>query len=450
MCPPSIGWIAALSIGVTKLQAGPLVLELHASPSASLFHVVDQLSDWHEFCHKQYKRLPGVDGPEDQALLRRHAAIRKARGGYGVLDQTFYTDDDWPAALARAAKEGRLTPAEVDTERKVLEHFAPKLKAFIDEGGHRVEAAIKTLVGRREEIEKLARRMSRFAGGSSVAVVAYLIPSPGQSGGGGANGGIMTVEVGEDADPHFVLLHESWHAFMQTQDASVRKAAAEIPGLDRTTLSEGLAYAFQPGLVHREGDSLVRAVQADFASHQSFRDSYTRFRRFGLALLPLLEQALADERQTLITFLPRACDVFRAVESLSDASDGAPKPLLGIFVFGSSRKSVIDRATKLKVNVWGRSHDEAAYAQTLAQAHANDIIVLLVTPDDRGAGPPSGYRDLLPVPWEAVQSALTSGKTLEAKGSARGYRVLLLAAPSSEALATLVERSAELALLIPR
>jgi multisubunit Na+/H+ antiporter MnhE subunit len=55
----SLDW-AGVSIAATtnswRLEAGPLTLDIQVSKTAHLFHVVDQISQWSEFCHRQYSR----------------------------------------------------------------------------------------------------------------------------------------------------------------------------------------------------------------------------------------------------------------------------------------------------------------------------------------------------------------------------------------------------------
>ena len=45
--------ILAQSVGSEVLEAGPLKLQIYISRTAHLFHVVDQISEWSEFCHQQ-------------------------------------------------------------------------------------------------------------------------------------------------------------------------------------------------------------------------------------------------------------------------------------------------------------------------------------------------------------------------------------------------------------
>src|SRR5215472_12831615 len=92
--------IATATAPLVTVQAGPLVLEVRSHRGGQLFHIVDQLSDWTTRCHPQYRQQLGrFSGPEE-ALLVKHAAIRKVRG-VGVLDQVFYPADDWQSALDR-------------------------------------------------------------------------------------------------------------------------------------------------------------------------------------------------------------------------------------------------------------------------------------------------------------------------------------------------------------
>ena len=37
-----------------RVEAGPLILDVHVSRTANLFHAVDQISGWSPFCHDQY------------------------------------------------------------------------------------------------------------------------------------------------------------------------------------------------------------------------------------------------------------------------------------------------------------------------------------------------------------------------------------------------------------
>jgi hypothetical protein len=312
---------------VTALNAGPLELELHSSTSAQLFHIVDQLSEWSIYCHPQYRRRLGPLSAAEEALLQKHAAIRKARG-YGILDQVFYPAEDWRAAIDKAVKSAALSPSEADGERELLSRFEPRLMPFIAAGRPLIESAVARLRARAAELETFARKVARFTGQAELRLPVYLIPS-GEKGisGGGANGGVLVVEVAEGGDPYFTLLHETWHAFVEQKADALDAAVKHTPGLDRTLLGEAMAYVIHPGLFHAgSGDQLLTQVRSDLAEMRTHSDErfrrYASFNRFALALRPLLAAALENPDETLLRFLPRACDVFRALESLRPALDG--------------------------------------------------------------------------------------------------------------------------------
>jgi hypothetical protein len=147
------------------------------------------------------------------------------------------------------------------------------------------------------------------------------LPNPDPvNGGGGYNGGRLTVELTRDPFP--ITLHELFHAFLDGRKADIARTAVDVSGLDAETLNEAIAYAFSPGLFELrppDHDPLGAAVSSDFRSGKPLEDSYTRFRRFGLALRPLLRDALEDPKQTLSTFLPRAIDVWRALREVEAA-----------------------------------------------------------------------------------------------------------------------------------
>ena len=59
-----------------------LALVVSDSPTAQMFHTVDQLSEWDQFAHKQYARWAAKSlslNEADRDLLRKHADLRRAR-----------------------------------------------------------------------------------------------------------------------------------------------------------------------------------------------------------------------------------------------------------------------------------------------------------------------------------------------------------------------------------
>src|SRR5262245_6389112 len=97
--PIAVAWfsglccLAAQQPAPLALDAGALQLELQPARTAHLFHVVDQISKWDQYCHVQYLGAfadqEGKLADADVAMLRRHVAVR-ARHGWGAgLEQTF-------------------------------------------------------------------------------------------------------------------------------------------------------------------------------------------------------------------------------------------------------------------------------------------------------------------------------------------------------------------------
>ena len=91
--------VVALSAAPVVIEAGPLTFRLHRSEGAQIFHVVDHLSAWHPFSHKQYAEELARDErtaltDKDKALLAEHAALRRRLGGWGsVASGTTWCDD---------------------------------------------------------------------------------------------------------------------------------------------------------------------------------------------------------------------------------------------------------------------------------------------------------------------------------------------------------------------
>ena len=433
------------------LDAGPLKVEIRSSTSAQLFHIVDQLSGWSIYCHPQFRRALGPFSAGEEALLQKHAAIRKARG-YGVLDQVFYPAEDWRSALDSAVKAGRLSRSEADTEREVLSYFSPKVTKLINAGRPAVEGAVAGLRKRTGEMTTFARKAARFTGQAELRMPLYLVPSGEKgSGGGGANGGVLVVEVAEGGDPYFTLIHEAWHAFVAHQASALDDAVKTTPGLDRTLLGEGMAYVIYPGLYHSgSDDALLKKVQSDLGEMKTNGDErfrrYALFNRYALALRPLLAAALDDPHETLVRFLPRACDVFRALESLDPALESPG--VHGFFLFGPKIQSIWDRAVRQRVNVWGRRHDVKGY-EVLANARAGDVVLLLLTAAELSTEIPDAWRDLLPAPLAQVKASLDAGRPFEADATRRGWTVILLAAPDEASLAELARQSPTLKRVMP-
>jgi hypothetical protein len=324
--------VLLLTIGVSafadaeRIEVGVLRMDVHISRTATLFHVVDQLSEWSYYSHRQYGRLFSPLSDADRTMLEKHKEVRAKHDWGNGLEQTFYTPISLEEALSNGITQGRLSREEADKEREVFLHFAPRIDALL-------AAQVASLTAFRERLRhELAQRsglidqFARFTGKSPDLVPVYLIPNPDPKNmGGGYNGGRLTIEVPTAADAIPTTLHELFHAFLETKKAEIEAAVAGVPGLDSETLNEGLAYALSPGIVHADSDGadpLVRTVRRQFAENKPLSDTFTRSNRYALSLRPLLQAALADERQTLSTFLPRAIDVWRGLYEVEKAREG--------------------------------------------------------------------------------------------------------------------------------
>ena len=327
------GLVFLLVVGVSakaadeRIEVGPLHLDVYVSRTATLFHIVDQLSEWSYYCHRQYGRAFAPLSDADQAMLEMHKGVRKEHPWGKGLEQTFYSPLPLEEALKSGITQGWLSPTEGAVEHDVLLHFAPRIDALLTAQSGALSAFRERLRHELAGRSQVIKEFARFTGKAPDVVPAYLLPNPDPHNiGGGYNGGRLTIEIPTAGDAVPTALHELFHAFLGLRSSDIESAVAGVHGLDAETLNEGLAYAFSPGIVHREpadDDPLSRLVSEDFAAGKPMSDAFTRFHRYALALQPLLKDALADERQTLSTFLPRAVDVWRALYAVETARDAA-------------------------------------------------------------------------------------------------------------------------------
>jgi len=261
----------------------------------------------------------------------------------------------------------------------------------------------------------------------------------------------LTLEIAKSYDMYPTLLHELFQ---------IESAAHSVPGLDTETLSEGLAYAYSPGIVHAgDSDQLLSTVAAFIAQGSSLKDSYARFNLYGLTLRPLLKEALSGKRQTLETFLPRATDAWlvlteldkaRGTKSDSHAHDYRKDPRHSIFIFGVWDKEGCESLMKSTGrHLFGRNHAANNYKEMLTNsAKPGDTIILLLSLDDTERVP-DGFCDLMPLPWSEIESRLKQGNTVFVKGKARDMSVRLLATPTAASLRTEFRRLAAEKKFIP-
>lgn len=309
-----------------RIEVGPLRLDVYISRTATLFHVVDQLSEWSYYCHRQYGRAFAPFSDADRAVLAKHKVVRSAHSWGKGLEQTFYSPLPLEAAIQNGIAQGWLSPDEAATEHDGLLHFAPRIDALLTTQASALAAFRDRLRHELESRAQVIAEFARFTGKSPDVVPVYLLPNPdAQNMGGGYNGDRLTIEIPTAADAVPTALHELFHAFLDTRRSDLESAVAGVPGLDAETLNEGLADAFSPGLVHRgptDDDPLAKTVGEEFAAGKPSSDAFTRHNRYALALRPLLKDALSDGRQTLSTFLPRAIDVWRALHEVETAREG--------------------------------------------------------------------------------------------------------------------------------
>ncbi len=442
---PSRQATAAPPASAKTIHAGPLTLDVYVgNRTAHVFHVVDQIASWSPFCHAQYRRYwekaYGPFTPEETALLAEHARLRQRRG-WGSLEPIFYT----PSDLDRALANPRLGASDANTERRVFAAFAPRIERLMATESNASERFAAALETKRPELEAFAIKAARLTGTKTLRLPVYLMANPDDYDiGGGYNGNRLTLEVPRKTDAFPTFLHEVFHGFLEPRKPALEGAVKGVPGLDSETLNEGLAYALSPGLFHdggREFDPLRLQVGEDFKGGKRLSEPYTRFNRFGLALRPLLRQSLDDPHVTLNTLLPRAVDTWRAVRELSRAVQ--PAEPLRIVSFGPSWQTLNTRAASMGYWLKSYSHTEAFYRQALADSPKGTTVFLLIAGDSvsKVGTVPVSYRDLLPKLQETIDAALSRGESIETEGKARGFRTILLAAPTVDALKSLIEKT---------
>jgi hypothetical protein len=299
-----------------RLDLGGLVLVVSAAPTAQVFHIVDQLSQWDVYSHKQYMRWADRTqflDRRDRELLEQHAGLRKKRGGHG-FEQTFLVEDSIDNAAAKGIAEGLLAVNEAQAERDILLHFAPKLEPLLRERQKEIERLEQQLESERARLTQVVEQLARFAEMRlPPTVTVFLVANTEeQSGGGEANGGRLVVEV-PAPDAIGTLLHESLHRLLEPQKGEIR-AAAERAALDFTVLNEGIAYALYPGITAdtEQGDRLIEQLVRMQLRGVPASDRYLQFDLIAAVIRPLLKAALAHN-ETITTFLPKATAKWRSI-----------------------------------------------------------------------------------------------------------------------------------------
>lgn len=416
-----------------RIECGPLTFEVYVSRTAHRFHVVDQISAWDNACHGQYRENMSLSA-RDEAVLARYAGMRRKRRWGAGLEQTFYTPLEVDAAIRAGRGSGYVTLPEARIVRETMEHFAPEADALLAEKRGLLLAAFDRLD--RDRFARAAEQLARFTGVEALTVPVFPIASP-APGGGGMDGGRLRWEIHSEGDLSFsVLLHEVTHGFFQKRDDLLRATVERTPGLDMTLLGEGFAYAVAPGMYpDTDFDQLGRLVSSDLKQGRGWGGTtYEHQRMFALALRPLLREAF-DDGVALELFLPRARDVFLALEEVN-----AEPPVPTLFAAGPMRDEVKARLieSKYRLSMYRFNHDPRSYDEYLPKANRGDLLVLLVAGDDAERIPRS-HAALSPVAPAAIEKRLAAGGTIAQDYTNRdGLRIVLLAAPTARELRALV------------
>jgi hypothetical protein len=127
-------------------------------------------------------------------------------------------------------------------------------------------------------------------------------------------------------------------------------------------------------------------------------------------------------------------------------------PLPNIFVMkpsprGESEFSIWEEVLEIvkdgTLNKTGRPHVKAHYDDIFGGIFTKkpgDVMVLIFSLDTQERIP-HGYEDLLPKPWSEIEADLQGGKTVELKGKARDFNIILLAAPKRTQLQNLIQET---------
>jgi hypothetical protein len=269
---------------------GGVVLSLSTSATASLFHAVDQMSAWSPFSHPQYSKWKP---PDAEPLLARQRELRARRGWGGGLEAVFYVDASSPADAA--ARAPRPLVADAREEADILEAMRPALAGHLGEASERRARELRdALLQEREAFDHLLRSwlaiLDLYPPRERVPIV--FVTSPGTGvGGGGANGGVVVIEVPEEGTVRATLTtvgHELVHA-LGAPRRDVLERAARGCGLDFTTMGEALAYAVAPGsFAYGEAiGGLERGV-----ARNSAEAPYGKFSRLATAVRSDMRDAL--------------------------------------------------------------------------------------------------------------------------------------------------------------
>jgi hypothetical protein len=300
-----------------NVDLGGMVLSISDSPTAQVFHIVDQLSQWDIYTHDQYARWAATThflDQRDHELLQQHAEMRKKRGWGHGFEQTFLVEDSIEDAATKGIAAHFLSVEEANTERDILLHFAPKLEPLLRQRRAEMATLQQQLVAEQARLMPLMMQLAHFADVKKPPIVmVFLVANTEEhNGGGGTNGGRLVIEV-PLLDTIGTLLHESLHQLLDPQKERIR-SAAEAAGLDYTVLNEGIAYSLYPGIIAdtAQGDRLIEELVRRQLRGSKASDPFLQFDLVASVIRPLLRSALAHN-ETITTFLPKATAKWRSV-----------------------------------------------------------------------------------------------------------------------------------------
>ncbi len=428
------------------LELENLTFNISISRTAHLFHIVDQLSEWSQFCHTQYKKdyieRRGDFSAEDRNMLEKHTSIRNVLTWGEGLEQTFYTTDDLEAAVEEGIRNNYITPEQGKIEIEVFEHFAPYVDELMESEGPNLDHFTETLLNRKAELEDISKKLSLLFDNVQLEIPFYILANPSDSYiGGGYNGQRMTLEIPRERDCFNSLLHELMHAFIGSQREELENIVNVTESLDYMTLNEGIAYAFSPGIYHsgsKEQDPLLDHFKEDIADDKSLQGDYsTRVYRYGLALRPLLIDTF-ENKQSIKAFLPRARDAWLIINEL-DYSKKEPRKSMGWFSHGPGWETLGKIVKSRGVNIfYSSNHNEKGYKRTFDHALPGSTIILLFALDHWDKNVPERYHYLMPKPWKEIELLLKDGQIIELTHECDGFKVVLLAAPDVQKLQELI------------
>ena len=103
-----------------------------------------------------------------------------------------------------------------------------------------LDNSVREFAREQSNFSAFATEVARFVGKSPARPIPfYVIADPDDSNiGGGYNGGYLTLEIPRKKDVYPTVLHELFHAFVETKRTEIETTARSVPRLDFQTLNE--------------------------------------------------------------------------------------------------------------------------------------------------------------------------------------------------------------------